>query len=392
MNTALLIFLSKLVLGTGFLYLLYTLLLKKRLDGNTARFFLLGGTLLFTLLPFLPFAFPAVQGDYLIILPEITSQTAAGETRENQSGISVFALLYGIPVIVGFILFVIKLFKLIRFVKQSKKQIMNGYPTYFSTEIQFPFSFGKHIFIPENLNGEQLAIVLLHEQAHIRHAHTADILCFEVLKIVGWFNPFYYLLERELRQAHEFTADEWVLKTGTGVPAYCETLLSCALAGMHVPVNYFKGSQIKSRIQMMNKPKNRTRSLALLTLALALGISGAAFSPNVLGQSTPITALNEVDKIPEFPGGQTEMAKFIGSTLVYPETAKKAKTEGVVYIEFTVDMDGSLKDISVKKGIGNGCDEAALSTVKKMPNWIPAEKDGKKVAVQMVLPIRFAME
>ncbi|MCG9910982.1 MAG: M56 family metallopeptidase [Flavobacteriales bacterium] len=275
---------------------------------------------------------------------------------------------------------------------QSEKKQIDGFTTYFSEKIKYPFSFGQSIFVPASLHGEKLQIVFLHEKAHIRFGHTIDVLGFELLKIFGWFNPFYFLIERELRQAHEFSADEQVLATGTNISAYCDTLLSCALAGMNVPVNYFTGSQIKTRIQMMHKSKNKKSSLLLMALAFTFIGSGVFFSPRLMGQNPSIQIENEFDKLPEFPGGQMEMVRFIGNNLIYPQTAIESNIEGKVIVEFTVSTDGKIKNIQVKRGIGYGCDEAAMRVVEKMPDWIPAEKDGKKVAALMVLPIKFALQ
>ena len=143
---------------------------------------------------------------------------------------------------------------------------------------------------------------------------------------------------------------------------------------------------------MMHKSKNKKSSLLLMALAFTLIGSGVFFSPRLMGQNPSIQIENDLEKYPQFPGGQSAMARFIGKNLIYPEAAKKENIEGKVIVEFTVSADGKLKNIQVKRGIGYGCDEAAIAAVEKMPDWIPAEIDGKKVAAQMVLPINFVIQ
>lgn len=100
------------------------------------------------------------------------------------------------------------------------------------------------------------------------------------------------------------------------------------------------------------------------------------------------------DKMPEFPGGQPALMQFLTSNLRYPEDAKKANAEGMVVVRFTVKADGSLKGIETaarNKNLRKDLAREAIRVVKKMPKWTPAEKNGKKVAAEMVLPIKFAL-
>ncbi|MCG9910987.1 MAG: hypothetical protein MH137_06765 [Flavobacteriales bacterium] len=88
MQTTLFISIGKLILGTGLLYLLYILLLKKRLNGNYARLFLILGTVIFTLSPFLPMSLLNKEEIYLITLPEINLQNGEDITSDNSGEIS----------------------------------------------------------------------------------------------------------------------------------------------------------------------------------------------------------------------------------------------------------------------------------------------------------------
>jgi protein TonB len=93
----------------------------------------------------------------------------------------------------------------------------------------------------------------------------------------------------------------------------------------------------------------------------------------------------------EFPGGQQALADFLKKNLRFPEKAKAAGISGTVYVQFTVNADGSLSDIKVLRGMGYGCDEEAIRLIKLMPGWVPAKQRGKAVKSTMNLPVTFAV-
>jgi periplasmic protein TonB len=99
-----------------------------------------------------------------------------------------------------------------------------------------------------------------------------------------------------------------------------------------------------------------------------------------------------VEEQPEFPGGEAEMQKFIVKNIIYPALAKEAYITGKVYVEFTVDKDGSITNVVCKKGIGGGCDEEAVRVIKLMPKWKPGKQSGRPIRTKFILPIRFDMK
>lgn len=96
-----------------------------------------------------------------------------------------------------------------------------------------------------------------------------------------------------------------------------------------------------------------------------------------------------VETMPEFPGGDKAMKKFIAENLVYPPLVKERGIKGKVYLAFTVKTDGTIADIKVLRGIGGGCDEEAVKVVQKMPRWLPGMQRAQPVAVQYNLVIEF---
>lgn len=98
------------------------------------------------------------------------------------------------------------------------------------------------------------------------------------------------------------------------------------------------------------------------------------------------------EKMPSFPEGQAALLRYLGENIQYPDIAKENGVQGMVVVQMIVEIDGTLSNLQVVKGIGAGCDVEALRVVKLMPKWIPGMQRGKTVRVQFNLPIRFQLE
>jgi Ca-activated chloride channel homolog len=110
-------------------------------------------------------------------------------------------------------------------------------------------------------------------------------------------------------------------------------------------------------------------------------------------EESPNPVYEMAEEMPEYIGGQSAMEAFIEMNLVYPSRAKASGISGTVYVQFTVNADGSLSNISVLRGIGGGCDEEAIRVVKLMiRKWKAGKQGGRRVATQMNLPIKFLIK
>lgn len=98
-----------------------------------------------------------------------------------------------------------------------------------------------------------------------------------------------------------------------------------------------------------------------------------------------------VEKNPEFPGGVNAMMDYLRGNLKYPESAKKNKQEGRVFIGFVVEKDGSVTNVKVLRGVCEELDNEAVRVVKSMPTWIAGRDKGEPVRVQYTLPIVFKL-
>ena len=98
-----------------------------------------------------------------------------------------------------------------------------------------------------------------------------------------------------------------------------------------------------------------------------------------------------VEQMPAYPGGEEAMGQFISDNLKYPARARDNQTEGQVVLQFVVDENGAINDITIKRDIGDGCGQAAVDVVKKMKHWTPGRQNAKPVKVYFTLPISFTL-
>ena len=98
-----------------------------------------------------------------------------------------------------------------------------------------------------------------------------------------------------------------------------------------------------------------------------------------------------VEEQAEFPGGLDSMYAYIVKNLKYPEAAKEKGIEGRVFVQFVIEKDGSISNVKILRGIGGGCEEAAVEMIKNMPKWKPGKQRGKPVRFLFTLPIKFEL-
>jgi periplasmic protein TonB len=96
---------------------------------------------------------------------------------------------------------------------------------------------------------------------------------------------------------------------------------------------------------------------------------------------------------PQFPGGDRALIQFLQKKLKYPSMGYNRNIQGTVVVEFTVDMDGNLSDITVVKSLHPIFDREAIRVIKLMPTWTPGVSNkGAKITTQRKLPIKFVIQ
>ena len=108
-------------------------------------------------------------------------------------------------------------------------------------------------------------------------------------------------------------------------------------------------------------------------------------------EEDPNKIFTSVEQNPEFPGGDAAFGKYLGNKIRYPAIAKENNVQGKVFLNFTVERDGSLTDIKVVRGIGSGCDDEAVRVLKSSPRWRPGIQNGRAVRVSYTIPISFTL-
>jgi TonB family protein len=98
-----------------------------------------------------------------------------------------------------------------------------------------------------------------------------------------------------------------------------------------------------------------------------------------------------VEESAEFPGGINGLTKYLSENIQYPEPARAAQVEGMVFMQFVIGKDGSIRDITLLKGIGFGCDEETKRVIKSMPAWKPGKQNGKVVNMRYTMPVEFKL-
>lgn len=97
------------------------------------------------------------------------------------------------------------------------------------------------------------------------------------------------------------------------------------------------------------------------------------------------------EDMPEFPGGDEALKKYIADNIIYPEQAKKANIQGTVFMRYIVDENGNVSNVEVLRGVDPLLDNEAIRVVKSIPTWKPGMQSGKPIKVQMSVPVKFVL-
>ena len=98
-----------------------------------------------------------------------------------------------------------------------------------------------------------------------------------------------------------------------------------------------------------------------------------------------------VEQLPEYPGGDEALMKYLSDNLVYPPRAREAGIEGRVMVGFVLEPEGRISNVKVVRSKAAALDEEAIRVVKAMPKWKPGKQRGKAVRVQYQIPITFTL-
>lgn len=436
-------------------YLFYKLLLSRDTFHAFNRATLLLLMLLSLVLPFVSLSIdePTVVNNGMVQVEQLLVAGVTGEDTQPASLtlVQVLFMVYMVGVVVSVGREIVSLAGLYKLISgRDHVTIDNGIRIIVIDGDMAPFSWFNNIVISRSDYESGRREILIHEMAHISHHHSLDILLCNVLLIFQWFNPAVWLLRRELRNIHEYEADEAVLASGANAAEYQLLLIRKAVGErLFSMANNLNHNSLKKRITMMltkrSNPWNRVKVLLTVPVAavavvafatpkaeslsreiehesdaivssvvkstsdkaalVAQGKTSGEEDVNAMGRADDTLIANDlqrvastdddvyevVEKMPEFPGGRAELMKYLSSNIKYPVEAHKAGIQGRVVVSFVVNKDGTVKDAKIVRSVDKSIDAEALRVISAMPKWQPGYQDGKAVSVRYTVPVTFRL-
>ncbi len=293
--------------------LAYDLFHKKDTFFIVNRVYLLVSSALSLTLPFIKIKSiqETIPDDYLIDLPTVF----IGNPVVNNNTIDVvnsasatiidvnwWLVIYMIGVSITILLFIRKLLIISSLKKNSSKGSINNYRVRVLMDSKDAFTFWNTIYVGNQLSDTEKEQILAHEIVHLKQKHTIDLIWFEVIKIVFWFNPLIYIYHSRIIALHEYISDAFAIKL-LGKREYYEQLLNANFQTTNVKFanNFFNHKLLKKRIIMLQKTKSRAKAklkyLSILPL-LAVMITFTAFSQKALSLAA-ISSDNITNEIEE---------------------------------------------------------------------------------------------
>ena len=350
---------------------------------------------------------------------QIIEQVGNFEQKATFPWIPFLLILFVAGMLFTFIRYIIGINQIWKIIASSEKQFI------FNSEKQFisnnavlcitdknisPFSWWTYIVISrKDYTQDNSQTILSHEKAHIHMNHSMDMILFDLFTIFFWFNPFSWLLKREIQTVHEYMADEQVLNNGIDAKQY-QYLLICKSVGEHkfALANNFRQRNLHKRITMMTKTKTSKRmkwnyvfALPVLFLAItalsAPKLNAKVVEPEppvkieIVGHNNDTTTIETDPQIKSETKGEikgiTTIAKNGESKILYIYDGVKMSNEEIGKInpnniaDITVIKDKSAVEMYGKEGedgviIINSKDAPKESVIEKKPLIII---DGEKM-------------
>lgn len=422
------------------LWLAYRFSLKGEHNHRLNRIALWGMMLIAISVPLLPaidiFApayGPVIPADIQVGTP---TASAIGDVEEitnpNATSIEIFRLLsltYIIGVCVMILTGCMSLLRLLRLIHSGETIITPDGTTVTLVDDGSiaPFSFMHHIVMSRSDYTRDGMMIICHESAHISQHHFIDLIAIRAICALQWYNPAAWLMATETAAVHEYLADRQVLESGADSYRYQQLLVERATGLRYSSLtNSLNNSKLKNRITMMRQnspaPMRALRALALIpAIATAIAITNIPAIASTLrspeaplgdgGKLEEIVVVGYSDKtpqpaqgtdvdtqervydmvevMPQYPGGENELMKFIAQNIRYPQVAFQAGVQGRVVVQFIVGTDGAVKNPTVKRSVSPELDAEACRVVASLPPFTPGKMNGENVAVHYVIPIAF---
>lgn len=286
----------------------YDLFLKKETFFNINRGYLIVTPLLSLVLPFIKIEKfkEAVPQGYVFDLSGIDEQIAISEASVgwmNQLSSIQWVLLLGS--LVSLFLFIYKLLKIYQLKNKGEKVKHHHFTQVIIQKSAVAFSFFRNIFLGDEVFKKEHKHIIAHELVHINQKHSWDLIFYEILRIIFWFNPLIYIYQKRTTELHEFIADAHTVKTNK--KEHYQHLLEEVFKTENISFinQFFNHSLIKKRIVMLQKSRSK-KVWQLKYLLLVPVLAGMLFYtscekevvievPNAVEKETEITGYGKVE-------------------------------------------------------------------------------------------------
>ena len=244
--------------------IVYDLFLKRETFFQWNRVYLIGTFVLSLLLPWIKIeAFRTSVSPEYFVYPEYLWGMDMSEgvvvAPENDASFDFSAteiICYG-GMLMAAMLFTYKLYQINRLKAQGEIRYFKDFTRVVVRNSEMAFSFFRSIFLGDKVLEKDHESIIQHELVHIEQRHSWDLLFFELMRIVSWFNPLVYVYQNRVSELHEFIADAKVAKTHKS--EHYQLLLSQVFQTQHISFinQFFKSSLVKKRIVMLQKSKSK---------------------------------------------------------------------------------------------------------------------------------------
>lgn len=352
------------------LYLVYVILLHRRVSYGTSRLYLLlmlPVSVLIPLikLPLLPAANSAVQPEILSTSDSLLSEPLL---VESATSVNYYAILYFAGLGIMLLWMLLGFVKLFILFKRSRIERIEEHKVIFVKQEGYAYTILNSIFINDKLKETSiLPQVIAHEAEHIKLGHTYDLIYISLMRVLLWFNPIVWHTQYLLRQIHEYQVDKSVIEKGYSLKKYVN-LLIMSEAGMSPEfTSSFGYSFTKKRIAMLikkNQTNNRWRLLVIMPAMTAL-----LFFFSVTSRASiefPLKGIQQDTTLNVFSKRSKDKTKFIEEH--FPANNPMIVIDGVVSSKAQMDkMDPNdiesvtiLKDKTAVKIYGEGAKDGVI--------------------------------
>jgi len=428
-------------------FLAYIIFYKKHTFFQYRRLFILGTLIISVAQPMILAIIPApsqiAYSVYLEPVVVIAFMDTIQEVHQKGSvgGVNALSLIYLIGIGITTLFLLMSLMKIYTLARSARFVKEDGVTYCITSSVQTPCSFYQYIFLtPHQFNTRQdIKHIIQHELVHVKRKHTLDVLLAHSFKIIFWFNPLIWWANAELKNIHEYQADQSVINSDRlSLQSYCKQMYDMIFCTHIDVVHHFSSPNIKNRIMQLKQKRTaryiKWTYLFSIPLLIALSVfiiscqeektsdleqveTAEDYIKKVTTQPSSTSRYAEdaasydgidgeifkvVEQMPRFPGcaedepdikecATKKLLEYIYTNVKYPKTARTSGVQGTTVVRFVVDKNGNVKNPTLLRDIGGGFGEESLRVVQSLAynniQWEPGYQSGKSVNVQFNLPL-----